>query len=90
MDLLFKKFHFISSISEPYTEPLTTHFCNGFHNTYLWVKYFYISDTVMIAYILHLTFTIPTGRGSEYLQIPLKKYLIYMFLTCPIGQWTNK
>ena len=25
----------------------------------------------MIAYILDFTFTIPTGRGSEYLQISL-------------------
>ena len=44
----------------------------------------------MIAYILHFTFTIPTGRGSEYLQILLNRYPIYMFLTYPIGQWTNK
>ena len=43
----------------------------------------------MIAYILHFTFTIPTGRGSEYLQILLNRYPIYIFLTCPIGQWTT-
>ena len=71
MDLLFKKFHFISSILNH--SLLTTDFCNGFHNTNLWVKYFVISETVMIAYILHFTFTIPTGRGSENLQILLEK-----------------
>ena len=65
MDLLFKEFHFfpvhvfLRHILNH--SLLTTDFCNGFHNTNLWVKYIFISETVMIAYILHFTFTIPTG-----------------------------